>query len=48
LNGNGNANLVKNVPHKNRHFSWHFVFFGYSRPERKARVFVKFADGEEE
>jgi len=48
MNGNGNANLVKNIQHKNRHFTWHFVWFGYSRVERKARAYVKFLDGEEE
>jgi len=28
--------------------SWHFVYFGYSRVERKARAYVKFLDSEEE
>ncbi len=28
--------------------NWHFVYFGYSQPERKARVFVKFTDSDEE
>jgi hypothetical protein len=48
MNGNGNANYNKNIPHKNRHLNWHFIYFGYSRDERKARVYVKFTEGEEE
>ena len=48
LNGNGNANYFKNIPHKNRHVNWHFVYFAYSNQDRKARVYVKFLDSEEE
>jgi hypothetical protein len=48
LNGNGNANYVKQFAHKNRHTSWHFIYFAYSRADRKARVYVKFVDSEEE
>jgi len=48
LNGNGNANYAKNIAHKNRHANWHFVYFAYSNKDRKARVYVKFLDSEEE
>jgi hypothetical protein len=27
---------------------WHFIYFGYSRTDRKARVYVKFFDSQEE
>ena len=48
LNGAGNANVVHNLEHKNRHLQWHFVYFAYSRKERKARLFIKFKDSDEE
>jgi hypothetical protein len=48
LNGNGNANVVRNVAHKNRHLTWHFIYFGYTKNEKKARVLVKFTDADEE
>jgi len=34
LNGNGNANLVKNIPHNNKHLEWHFVYMGYSKDDK--------------
>ena len=47
LNGAGNANVVKNVDHKDRHHKWHFIYYAYSRKDRKARVYVKFSDDDE-
>lgn len=46
LNGAGNANLVRNIKHNDKHLQWHFVYFGYSSDEKKARAFVKFVDSE--
>jgi hypothetical protein len=40
--------LPKNIPHKNQHVKWHFIYFGYSRAQRKARAYVKFADSDSE
>lgn len=31
MNGGGNANLVKNIVHKNRHLEWFYVYFGYHK-----------------
>ncbi|CAD8140693.1 unnamed protein product [Paramecium octaurelia] len=47
LEGNGNANLFKNVPHKNRHVQWFFVYFGYSRPQQKAKAYIRWTDSED-
>lgn len=39
-NGAGLTNVIYNVNHRNRHLAWHFVYYGYSRTERKIRGFV--------
>jgi hypothetical protein len=39
---------VKNIAHKNRHLAWHFIYFGYSKDDKRARVLVKFTDSYEE
>ena len=44
LNGEGNANYFRNVPHRDRILAWHFVYFGYSRALRKARAAVRFQE----
>lgn len=48
LEGAGDSNVAKQIPHENRHLAWFFVYFGYSRSERRARVYVKFHEDEEE
>jgi hypothetical protein len=48
LNGGGNVNYVKNIGHKNRIVAWHFIYYGYSRSQSKARVYVKFLNDDEE
>lgn len=40
-NGAGNTNVHNNMLHKNRIMSWHFIYYGYSRAERKAHIYVK-------
>jgi hypothetical protein len=47
LEGKGNANLFKNIPHKDRHTKWFFVYFGYSRPQQKAKAYIKWTDSED-
>ena len=47
-NGAGLANVIYNVNHKNRHLAWHFIYYGYSRTERKIRGYVKFRTDAEE
>lgn len=47
MNGAGNVNYYKNIPHKNRHEDWFFTYFGYSKTEAKAFVYVKWADSED-
>jgi hypothetical protein len=42
MNGNGNPNVHQSVKYQNDLTSWHFIYFGYSRAERKAFGFVKF------
>ena len=41
----GNPNIIQNIKHEERHLKWHFVYFGYSRIERKAFAYVQFASG---
>lgn len=48
LNGEGNANVHQNVPHKNHINGWHHVYFAYSRNERRAIAFVQFPSGKAE
>lgn len=48
MNCGGNPNLFQNVPHNNKHTEWHFVYYGYDRPERTAYVRVIFPDGAKE
>lgn len=31
MNGGRNANLVKNIVHKNRHLEWFYAYFGYHK-----------------
>ena len=33
------------MPHDGRNTEWHFVYFGYSKTERRAFFFVKFRNG---
>lgn len=40
--GAGNVNSVQNILYKNDLPRWHFVYFGYSKPERKAFSAVEF------
>lgn len=44
MNGAGNANQVKNIPHKNRHAKWFFTYFGYSKKDRLAYVYTKWSE----
>ncbi|CAK56140.1 unnamed protein product (macronuclear) [Paramecium tetraurelia] len=41
MNGGGNANVWKNILHKDRHTKWFFVYFGYSKPQAKAYSYIK-------
>lgn len=45
--GAGNANYYKNIPHKERHNQWFFVYFGYSKPTSTAYAYVKWSDSED-
>jgi len=45
MNGEGHPNLVNNIPHKNRINNWFFVYFGYSKNEKKGFVGVRFTTG---
>lgn len=47
MNGAGNANFHKNIDHKGRHQKWFFVYFGYSKKERLANIYVKWQDSED-
>ena len=40
--GSGIPNLTKNIQHKNRHFEWFFVYFGYDKNSKKALAAVRF------
>lgn len=40
MNGAGEPNAHKAVPYKNQLSEWHFVFFAYSRTERKASGYI--------
>lgn len=48
LNGNGNANIFQNVKLNKDISEWHFIYFGYSRKERKAAGYVQFTNRKEE
>lgn len=47
MEGEGNANLFKNIPHKDRHTKWFFVYFGYSKPAKTAYAYIKWSDSED-
>lgn len=38
MNGGGNANQVQNIQHNQEVTTWHFVYFAYSKLERRAFV----------
>jgi hypothetical protein len=40
MNAGGNTNSVQNMPHDNLHQAWHFIYYGYSKTEKRAFVFV--------
>jgi len=46
LNGNGNPNVAKNIKHNDKIQDWHFIYFGYSIPNKKAYAYVQFKDSE--
>ena len=41
MNGKGNPNIFKNAKYGEGLTSWHFIYFGYSREERKAYSFYQ-------
>ena len=47
LNGEGNANVVKNIKHNDKHLQWHFVYMGYSKDDKVVRAYVKFVNSDE-
>lgn len=47
MNGAGNANLVQNIVHKDRHTEWFFVYYGYTKTDRTAYAFVKWRESED-
>ncbi|CAD8155184.1 unnamed protein product [Paramecium octaurelia] len=42
MKGSGNPNAHQYVQHQDQHLHWHFVYFGYSREQRKAYAQVLF------
>lgn len=40
--GQGDANIMSNLEHKGANKAWHLVYFGYSRPQRKAYLYLTF------
>ncbi len=40
MNGAGNANIYKTVKYGDEMKLWHFIYFGYSRKERRAFGFI--------
>jgi hypothetical protein len=47
LNGQGNPNIYQSVKYQNDLTEWHFVYFGYTRKDRKAAGYVKFTNRKE-
>ena len=45
LQGAGESNVVQNVQHQNLINVWHFVYFGYSRVNSRAFLFIYFKNG---
>jgi hypothetical protein len=43
VNGAGNPNVHQNVPYLGDLWSWHFVYFGYSRPKLEAFAYIEYA-----
>ncbi len=40
LVGAGNANVFKSVKYGSDHTTWHFIYFGYTRKDRRAYGYV--------
>lgn len=47
MNGAGNANHHQNIDHKNRHFKWFYIYFGYSKKDTTAYIYVKWNDSDD-
>ena len=45
MNAGGDANVVQNLQHDGIIQSWHYIYFGYSRPLRRAFAFFQFKNG---
>lgn len=45
MNGAGEPNIVQNIQHQGLTSVWHFVYFGYSRTEKRAFAFVQLKNG---
>lgn len=41
LNGEGNRNLFQNIRHEGNYVRWFFVYYGYSKVQKKAYTHVK-------
>ena len=48
LNGAGNPNLFKTVKYGDGLTKWHFIYFGYTRKQKRAAGFVQFEGKREE
>jgi hypothetical protein len=43
--GGGNANVYKAIPYKTDLWTWHYIYFGYSKLEKLAFASVEFSSG---
>jgi hypothetical protein len=47
LNGNGNPDIHQGAPYTYYLPLWHFIYFGYSRQDRRAFAFIQFRDSQQ-
>ena len=46
MQGAGNANVNQRIQHDGKFVRWHYIYFGYSKPQNRAYAYVKWASGE--
>jgi hypothetical protein len=44
IHAGGNVNVVQNVPYESDLTRWHYIYYGYSKPEKEAYAFIEFHD----
>ncbi|CAD8058815.1 unnamed protein product [Paramecium sonneborni] len=44
MEGSGNKNIQRSIEHKNRHYRWYFIYFGYQQDKSTCHIHVQWSE----